>query len=192
MISLLNLHDRLVLLILVLLLTISVISYHHQQQTFAFFHESLFKSNNGTYTSLNRTTATTTEEIGLNMTTNLSSQFQLDDKKKISSKSNQSSLLSVDIGIAEDPITTGSIQTITVIVTDQSSNTKVVGAQVEGKVKYVTSTTKDFSGITDDQGMISYSWKIGSNSKPGTFTVDVKASANGYESLTKTKMFEVS
>jgi len=50
-----------------------------------------------------------------------------------------------------------------------------------------------FSGITESNGDMkpSYSWKIGPNSKPGIFHVNVDVSAKGYRSGSATKTFEV-
>ncbi len=42
-------------------------------------------------------------------------------------------------------------------------------------------TVTNFNGTTNKSGILSYSWKIGKEYKPGTFTVDVYGSANGYQ-----------
>ena len=99
--------------------------------------------------------------------------------------------LTISITIAKNPITRGSIQTITATVSDAESNEKIQGAQVNGKVKYVTAHTKTFSCITDSSGKCSHSWEISGNAKPGTFTVSVEASAAGYKPASKTTTFGV-
>jgi hypothetical protein len=99
--------------------------------------------------------------------------------------------LTISITIAKNPITRGSIQTITVTVSDAESNEKIQGAQVNGKVQYVTAHTETFSCITDSSGKCSHSWQISGNAKPGTFTISVQASAAGYKPASKTTTFEV-
>jgi hypothetical protein len=99
--------------------------------------------------------------------------------------------LTISITIAKNPITRGSIQTITATVSDAESNEKIQGAQVNGKVKYVTAHTETFSCITDSSGKCSHSWVISGNAKPGTFTVSVEASAAGYKPASKTTTFGV-
>jgi hypothetical protein len=65
--------------------------------------------------------------------------------------------LTISITIAKDPITRGSIQTITVTVSDAESNEKIQGVKVNGKVQYVTGHTETFSCITDASGKCSHS-----------------------------------
>jgi hypothetical protein len=97
--------------------------------------------------------------------------------------------LVADIAYAKDPITRGSIQTITISV--NHGNAKASGALVDGAVTYASgSTVKSFSGTTDENGQYSYSWRIGGNSNPGIFNVNVNVSSNG-ESLTMPSSFTV-
>jgi hypothetical protein len=80
---------------------------------------------------------------------------------------------------------------MTVIVTDGTSPTS--DASVSVHVTYASgSTTKNFGGITDSVGHYGFSWRIGGNSTPGTFEVDVDASKDGYSSTHRTFSFEVS
>jgi hypothetical protein len=195
MVLLFTLPKRVLISVWILLLAIVVLlvleHLQQQQQISALFHESLFKSNNHTGTTLSNIT-TTTEKNEVNRTTNLPVGSQLtDSEKKMVVADKQLGILSLGIEVAQNPIAAGSRQTITVTASEQNSNVKVIGAEVVGNIKYVTTTTKEFSGITDSTGKVSYSWKIGANSKPGTFTIEAKASANGYEHSTRTRTFEV-
>lgn len=89
-----------------------------------------------------------------------------------------------------DTIARGSIQSMTVLVTDGIN--PVNDANVSVHVTYASGyTTKDFDGTTDSNGQFSFSWRIGSNSDLGTFEVDVDASKNGYSSASGTFSFEV-
>lgn len=88
--------------------------------------------------------------------------------------------LSVYTKVAKDPITRGSEQTIFVKVMDQSAT--VSSATIKAVVTYAsTKTTKTFTGTTDVSGVWSYTWRIGGNSNPGDFKVDITAIKSGYD-----------
>jgi len=90
----------------------------------------------------------------------------------------------------QDVISRGSIQSMTVTVTDGTN--PVNGASVSVLVTYASgSTTKNFGGMTDSSGQYDFSWKIGGTSTPGTFEVDVDASKNGYSPAHESFTFEV-
>jgi hypothetical protein len=55
-------------------------------------------------------------------------------------------------------------------------------------VTYPSGDTKEFDD--DDDGIISYTWEVDSDSKPGFVSVDVHASAAGYEEIFKSITFE--
>ena len=80
-------------------------------------------------------------------------------------------------------------------VIDKHSKEKLSGIEISGLIKYATkTTTKSFSGITDDSGKFSYSWKIAGNSKPGLFEVMIKAKSilDNTSTISKdTERFEV-
>ena len=102
--------------------------------------------------------------------------------------------LSISINVAKDHIVPGNKQTIAITISDAKSNDKVYGAIVQGAVYYLSDYEKTFSGITDKDGQINpYSWKINGNAKPGKYTVEVHASADGdrYKSVSKTSTFMV-
>lgn len=109
-----------------------------------------------------------------------------------STPTEQTGSLSVKVDFAHDPIVRGNTQTITVIVTDANTGERVGEAGVDGMVTYASgSTTKPFSGITEQDGEVAYTWKIGGNSSPGTFSVDIEVSADGYEDANMSTSFEV-
>lgn len=88
----------------------------------------------------------------------------------------ETSNLELFIDINNDPIIRGNEQTITVSVIDNLSKEELSGIEINGLVKYASkTTTKSFSGITDNNGKFFYSWKIAGNSKPGLFEVIIKA-----------------
>jgi hypothetical protein len=108
----------------------------------------------------------------------------------------KSKLLSISFDLAKNPISIGGNQTINTRVLDASnSNVTIAGAKVNGTVTNPANTTvTNFNGTTNKSGIFSYSWKISKEYKPGTFTISVDASANGYQNhLTPTTMtFDVS
>ena len=100
-----------------------------------------------------------------------------------------SGTLHIDLA-EQDYIARGSIQSMTVEITDGTN--PVSDATVSVHVIYASGdTTKDFTGTTDSDGAFELSWKIGGNSKPGTFEVDIDASKDGFSPAHQTFWFEV-
>src|SRR5206468_3627851 len=93
---------------------------------------------------------------------------------------NQTKSLLVSIGIAKNPIAPETKETSTVTVSDADSHQRVVGASVDGEVKYVSPTIKRFFNTTNQSGQVSYTWDIERDSPPGTYTVTAQSSAAGY------------
>jgi hypothetical protein len=108
----------------------------------------------------------------------------------------KSKLLSISFDLAKNPISIGGNQTINTRVLDAAnSNVTIAGAKVNGTVISPANTTvTNFNGTTNKSGIFSYSWKISKEYKPGTFTINVLGSANGYQNqLTPITMtFDVS
>lgn len=100
--------------------------------------------------------------------------------------------LSADITVGRDPISRGSVQTVTVTVTDGGK--RLSGASIDGVVTYASgSTQKPFGGLTDENGQVSYSWRIGGNSSPGFFQLMCKyplQDINHYQNQAPSKLFE--
>ena len=103
--------------------------------------------------------------------------------------------LEVDIQVAENPISPGFEQTYQVIVSDEDTGDEIAGAIVDGRVKYASGSFDNdgrFSDkITDNDGKVEHSWKIGKHSDKGEFEVMVDADADGYSSGTASTTFEV-
>ena len=92
---------------------------------------------------------------------------------------------------AKDPISRGSSQSIIVSVEDENGN-PIGDVTLSARVTYASgSTTKSFSGTSDNTGDWSFSWQIGGNSNPGTFKVNISASKGGYESGSGSSSFTV-
>jgi hypothetical protein len=90
------------------------------------------------------------------------------------------SKLDVAVSVAKDPISRGSFESVAVKVA--SNGKAIANVNVSGIVAYQSGFTKSFSGKTDAKGLWIFSWQIGGNSNPGTFTVYVKASKDGFDS----------
>jgi hypothetical protein len=105
-----------------------------------------------------------------------------------SNSENQASKMMIQIEVAEDPISLGDEQTVTVTVNDAISDETIKYADIDGMVTYPSGDTKEFDD--DDDGIVSYAWEVDEDSEPGTFTVDVNASAAGYEEISESISFE--
>jgi hypothetical protein len=105
-----------------------------------------------------------------------------------SNSENQASKMMVQIEVAEDPISLGDEQTVTVTVNDAISDETIQYADIDGMVTYPSGDTKEFDD--DDDGIVSYAWELDEDSDPGIFAVDVNASAAGYEEISKSISFE--
>jgi hypothetical protein len=105
-----------------------------------------------------------------------------------SNSENQASKMMIQIEVAEDPISLGDEQTITVTVNDAISDETIKYADIDGMVTYPSGDTTEFDD--DDDGIVSYAWEVDEDSEPGTFTVDVNASASGYQEISKSISFE--
>jgi hypothetical protein len=145
---------------------------------------------------LNPTNASTTE----NITTKeqpLQTQSQpissINSTNTTESSQGNGKELNVVIKAAKNPVSRGDVQNITITVTDQSSSANIVGASITGKLLYPGGNyVKDFSGITDTNGQFVNSWTIGKHGDVGELTVEVQASAPGYESKSATGNFQIS
>jgi hypothetical protein len=105
-----------------------------------------------------------------------------------SNSENQASKMMVQMEVAEDPISLGDEQTVTVTVNDAISDKTIQYADIDGMVTYPSGETKEFDD--DDDGIVSYAWELDEDSDPGTFAVAVNASAAGYEEISKSISFE--
>ena len=106
---------------------------------------------------------------------------------------NNPKILTLSADFATDPIIRGSEQTILFQVSDATSKEKVGGAKVVGKVTSMSgdAVKESFGGTTDDNGQVSYSWKIGENGKASKYRVIAQASAIGYQDASSATVFSV-
>ena len=106
---------------------------------------------------------------------------------------NNPKILTLSADFATDPIIRGSEQTILFQVSDATSKEKVGGAKVVGKVTSMSGDVvkESFAGSTDDNGQVSYSWKIGENGKASKYRVIAQASATGYQDASSATVFNV-
>jgi hypothetical protein len=95
--------------------------------------------------------------------------------------------------MGNDPITAGNKQNVIVLVSDATSNEKVAGAKVVCQVtKSSGLPNKGFQARTNDNGQISYSWKIKqTGNTPDTYNVAVTILAPGYHKQTAATSFTV-
>ena len=113
------------------------------------------------------------------------------DERQSPSNPGSGTDLTIDINIAKNPIVRGNEQTITMTVSDSDSGNKVSVASINGYVKYVTTHRETISGSTDQNGILSHSWRISGNANTGTFTAHADASASGGKSGSNEKSFQV-
>ena len=99
------------------------------------------------------------------------------------------SRLGVSTSVAKNPISRGSVESITVKVT--SNGKTIANADISDVVTYKSGFTKSFSGKTDSSGLWIFSWQIDDNSDAGTFSVVVTASKAGFNSGKASTSFTV-
>ena len=107
--------------------------------------------------------------------------------------SNKPKTLSISLNLT-NPVSSGSNQTVETTVRD-GSNATVAGARVNGTVINSANTAiANFTGITNQSGIFSHSWKIDKDYKPGLFSVGLYASAGGFQhqATPTTAVFNVS
>ena len=101
--------------------------------------------------------------------------------------------LFVSFNIDRDPVIRGHEQTIIVTLYDSDTNARIVGAKVTGQITDTyDSVKKEFEGVTDNTGELSYSWKIQETGKStADYKVKVGAVATGYPYKLYTTVFKV-
>ena len=180
-----NLLLRTSSLTFILILLTSLLPHHSEQS----FHEELFKKKYDINEQQNQ------KQNKQNNQQQQEQQSQSSDSQKSQKETTtETSDLELSINIDTNPITRGNEQTITVNIIDKDSKEELSGIEINGFIKYASrTTTKSFSGITDSDGKLSHSWKIGENSKPGLFEVMVKAKSplDNTSILEGTERFEV-
>ncbi len=97
----------------------------------------------------------------------------------------------VSIVPLKDPVSRGDTQSVTITVTDSTSNA-VADAEIDGNLIYPGDNfEKEFSGITDSQGEFVYSWTIGENGDAGPLSVEAEASDQVHPPSSAASSFEI-
>jgi hypothetical protein len=97
----------------------------------------------------------------------------------------------VSIVPLNDPVSRGDTQSVTITVTDSTSNA-VADAEIDGNLIYPGDNfEKQFSGITDSQGEFVYSWTIGENGDAGPLSVEAEASDQVHPPSSAASSFEI-
>jgi hypothetical protein len=131
--------------------------------------------------------ATTTEstEIG-------EEEQEMPSSAATTTSSNDKALL-ISLDIDKNPIALGENQTIEATVHDAITDEHIENAIVELKVTDDMSAGDIIEEFSDQDGDISHTWELeeDNNAEPGTYIATVQASADGYQSSSKTATFEV-
>ena len=99
--------------------------------------------------------------------------------------------LLVSIVPLNDPVSRGDTQSVTITVTDSTSNA-VANAEIEGNLIYPGDNfEKEFNGITDSQGEFVYSWTIGENGDAGQLSVEAEVSDQVHPPSSAASSFEI-
>lgn len=99
--------------------------------------------------------------------------------------------LRVSIVPLNDPVSRGHTQSVTITVTDSTSNA-VANVEIDGNLIYPGDNfEKEFRGITDSQGEFIYSWTIGENGDPGALSVQVEVSDQAHPPSSATSSFDI-
>lgn len=84
----------------------------------------------------------------------------------------------VAVSPAQESIVRGNVQTLNVETSEP--------ADLIGSISYASSFVRAFSGSTDEDGAFSYEWRIGGNSNPGSFNVQVIALSESEHAIATT------
>jgi hypothetical protein len=129
----------------------------------------------------------------LHLTTSIYKPIQ---PTSIAAKTNTSiRTLAASLEVRKDPITTGQKQTVKVIVTDGTTNTRVAGAKVTTDVQPSSTSIieRQFVGITGPDGKVSKTWKMADEGKlETTYNIYSTISAPGYQDKTVSGTFRAS
>jgi hypothetical protein len=110
----------------------------------------------------------------------------------VATSSNGKALL-ISLDIDKNPIALGENQTIEATVHDAITDEQIENAIVELNVTDDISAGDIIEEFSDQDGDISYTWELEEDNadEPGTYIATVQASADGYQSSSKTATFEV-
>jgi hypothetical protein len=112
-------------------------------------------------------------------------------RSSAATSSNDKALL-ISLDIDKNPIVLGENQTIEATVHDAITDEQIENAIVELKVTDDMSAGDIIEELSDQDGDISHTWELEEdNAGPGTYIATVQASADGYQSSSKTATFKV-
>ena len=105
-------------------------------------------------------------------------------------ESNDNALV-ISIVPLNDPVSRGDTQSVTITVTDSTSNA-IANADIDGNLIYPGDNfEKQFNGITDSQGEFVYSWTIGENGDVGPLSVQVDVSDKEHLPSSASSSFDI-
>jgi hypothetical protein len=113
------------------------------------------------------------------------------DLSEIDNANSNDNALLVSIIPLNDPVSRGDTQSVTITVTDSTSDA-VANAEIDGNLIYPGDNfEKDFNGITDSRGEFVYSWTIGENGDAGPLSVQVEVSDQVHPPASATSSFDI-
>jgi phosphatidate phosphatase APP1 len=113
------------------------------------------------------------------------------DLSEIDNANSNDNALLVSITPLNDPVSRGDTQSVTITVTDSTSDA-VANAEIDGNLIYPGDNfEKDFNGITDSRGEFVYSWTIGENGDAGPLSVQVEVSDQVHPPALATSSFDI-
>jgi hypothetical protein len=95
-----------------------------------------------------------------------------------SAQSTNSTTLSALVQVEIDPIRRGTEQVVYVTVC--SAGWGVAAVRVTGTITDAAGVEQPFSGTTNENGLMSYTWQVPPGATPGMFTIVVQAVRDGY------------
>jgi len=138
------------------------------------------------------TTTTKTNDNSLNNKGSAESGKQHNNTSTITkADNNNAKSLSVSMHIAKRPVHVGDKENLTLGVTDSNSTHVVAGASVFGSITDPSGISKKLAGITNEKGIVSYSWQVSGDNTSGKYKVVMGTSAPGYQNNSVSKTFTV-
>jgi hypothetical protein len=129
---------------------------------------------------------------GIATTTELTEIGEEQEMRSSAATSSNDKALLISLDIDKNPITLEENQTIEATVHDAITDEQIENAIVELKVTDDMSAGDIIEEFSDQDGDISHTWELEEdNAEPGTYIATVQASADGYQSSSKTATFEV-
>ena len=129
---------------------------------------------------------------GIATTTELTEIGEEQEMRSSAATSSNDKALLISLDIDKNPITLEENQTIEATVHDAITDEQIENAIVELKVTDDMSAGDTIEELSDQDGDISHTWELEEdNAEPGTYIATVQASADGYQSSSKTATFKV-